>query len=192
MPQSQTRSSTPTRPRQTRSPSGSSRGSPAADAGGPGAAASGGGPPARGCCDVGQRSVELVRVVAEPAPPREMVGPAARYERPERRAVAEYAKVGELVDHDGLQCLGRREHEPPREAQPTLPRGTAPAAALIANADGGRPDSESGRMRCDRRLDRGAGSVAEPRLQHRRQRPPVPGGKTDDQLVAGIVTRAND
>ena len=64
--------------------------------------------------------MQFIGVRPQPAPPREVVRPPARHERPEPRPVAEDPKVSELVHDDGLEGLGRREDEPPREAQPAL------------------------------------------------------------------------
>ena len=76
-----------------------------------------------------------VGVVVQPAPPRPVVRPPDRDERPEARAVAEHPQVGELVDDDRLEGLRRREDEPPRERQPALPRRAPPARAGIAQRD---------------------------------------------------------
>ena len=57
--------------------------------------------------------MQLGRVVMEPAAPDAVVGAARRNECPEPRSVAEDAQVGELVDHHGVERLGRRQDETP-------------------------------------------------------------------------------
>ena len=101
-----------------------------------------------------QRRVERVRVPPQPGAVGE-VGRAARGDqRPEPRAVAEDAQVGELVDHDRLERRRRRQDEPPREHQPALARGAPPAAPWVADVDACRAHAERRRVRGDRPLDR--------------------------------------
>ena len=63
-------------------------------------------------------------MLAQPAAPDLVVGPARRDEVPEARPVAEHAQVRQLVDDDRLERFGRGEDEPPREREPAL-RGEA-------------------------------------------------------------------
>ena len=51
--------------------------------------------------------------------------------------------MGELVDNDGLQGLGWREDEPPREGQPAGARGAPPARPRVSHrdADGSTPSA---------------------------------------------------
>ena len=55
---------------------------------------------------LGQDRVELDRVVAQPAPPAEVVRLARSDQRPERGPVAEDPQVAELVDDGRLERLG--------------------------------------------------------------------------------------
>ena len=79
--------------------------------------------------------------------------------------MTEDPEMGQLVDHDGLERFGRREHQPPAEHQPTLTGGAAPPAARVAQADRRPADVERGRVVGDRRVDREPGLVAQPALE---------------------------
>lgn len=76
--------------------------------------------------------------------------------------MAKHPKVGELVDDHGLEGLRRRENETPRKGQAALPRSTAPARLLIADAHGGRRDTEGRRVSADVALDLGSRAALEP------------------------------
>jgi hypothetical protein len=104
-------------------------------------------------------------MAAQPAAPDEMVRAARRDQGPEPRSVPEHAEMGELVDHDRLERLRRREDEPPAEHQAALPGGAAPAASRIANGDRGGSDAEGRRVVLHRRIDRDPGLVPQPSLQ---------------------------
>jgi hypothetical protein len=80
--------------------------------------------------------MQLHRMVAEPSSPDNMVWSTSRNDRPEPRPVTKDAQVGELVDDDRVEGLGRGKDQPPREGQTTLPRGTPPARSLVPHGDG--------------------------------------------------------
>src|SRR6476469_9328660 len=73
--------------------------------------------------------MQLQRGGAEPAPPGQVVAPSRRDNRPEPGAVAEDPEMGELVDHDGLQGLRRRQDQAPAEHQPAATRRPSRAAS---------------------------------------------------------------
>ena len=106
--------------------------------------------------------------------------------------MAEDAEVGELVDDDRLERLGRGKHEAPREVQPTLARGTPPSAALVADRHRDGPDLEGGRVQRNRGVHRRAGPLAKPALEHLGHAAPVPWRQPDDQLVAADVADPGD
>ena len=61
--------------------------------------------------------MQLERVLAQPAAPLGVIRSAGRDERPERAPVSEHAKMGELVDNDGIEGLRWRKHQSPGEGQ---------------------------------------------------------------------------
>ncbi len=62
-------------------------------------------------------AVEFRGVLMQPAPPRSMVRPARRHERPERGAVAEHPEVSEFMHDDGIEGLGRCQDQAPRKGE---------------------------------------------------------------------------
>ena len=130
-----------------------------------------------------QGSVELRRVIVEPATPDLMIGAARRDHGPEPRAVPEDAEMGQLVADDGLEGLGGRQDEAPRERQPARSRGTPPAGPRVAQGDAGRSDVERSRVQGDRGLDLAARLVPQPGLEDPGVSSPVRGDAVDDELV---------
>ena len=130
-----------------------------------------------------ERRMELDRMVVEPATPDTVIRPARRDEGPELRAVPEYPQVGQLVNHDGVERLGRRQEQPPRERQATAPRSTAPARSRVAQ--GHRPglDAQGLRMRHDRGRDRAARPLTQPALEDRGIGAPIRRDAMDHKLV---------
>src|SRR3972149_2120984 len=80
-----------------------------------------------------QRSTQLPRMLAEPAPrlPRPRRMPLDQ--RPELPAVPTDPQVRPLMDRDGVEDEGRREHEAPAEGEGPTDRGAAPAADGVAH-----------------------------------------------------------
>ncbi len=134
--------------------------------------------------------MQLQGVVAQPAPPEPVIGPPAGHDLPEARAVAEDAKMGQLVDDHGLERLGRRQDETPREGEAPRSGAAAPASPGIADRDRGRGYGQRRRVAFDLAIDRDAGSLAQPRLEDRGQAPSLRLAQTHDQLVAGVATFA--
>ena len=131
---------------------------------------------------------------------RRVVGSPRRDDGPEARAVTEHPQVGQLVDHDRLERLGRGEDQPPREGQAALARGAPPARPLVADRDRGGLTPSAAAWRAISRVDGGARSRLEPGLEDARRRASVAParcgrrarprrarrrGSTDDRRVPG-------
>ncbi len=121
-----------------------------------------------------------------------MIRPLGRDHVPEARPVPEYSQVGELVDHDRLERLGRREDQPPREGQRALPRGTPPSGSGIAEGDPRRLDTKGGRVLCHGPINRRGRPFAQPRSKHLAGCAPVARGQDDMDLVPLIRSVARD
>src|SRR5258705_9207812 len=121
-----------------------------------------------------------------------MVRAATRDDRPEARAVTEDPEMGELVDDDRFERFRWRQDEAPGEARPAVTRRASPAAALVADRDGGRGHVESGSVTGDLALDEDAGAGAEPRLEDGRHWPAIRPGQLDDELVSVRGVFASD
>src|SRR3954449_7843553 len=87
---------------------------------------------------------DLPPVLVEPALRVAVLRAPALDERPELGPVVVLDEVADLVDDDVVEHVGRREHEPPVEAERALARARAPAAALVAERDALVGDAECG------------------------------------------------
>src|ERR1035437_4261061 len=101
-------------------------------------------------------------MLAQPAPPDPMVGPATGHDLPEARAMPKDTQMRKLVDHDGFESLGRGQHQAPRKRESPRPRTAAPACPCIADRDGGRLDRHGNRMALDLAMDRRPGFLSQP------------------------------
>src|SRR3954471_1043145 len=122
-------------------------------------------------------------MIVEPAPPHAMVGAARRHERPEGRAVAEHAKMRELVDDDGVERFRRRKDEPPRERQPAGTSRAPPSGPRVTQGHGRGGDGEGLGMLADGRLDLAARFLLQPDLEDRAVGPSIGGDAVDHELV---------
>ena len=108
--------------------------------------------------------MQLERVVAQPVAPPDVVGTPFGHQRPEPRTVTEDPQVGQLVDDDGLEGLGRGQDEPPREREAAAARRAPPARARVADLTrSGRRRSPRRAARCPARSRSGPGSGTTPR-----------------------------
>jgi hypothetical protein len=126
-------------------------------------------------------------MLAQPAPPDDMVRAPAGHDRPETWSMTEHPEMCQLVDHDGFEGLRRGESQPPAEGQPAGPRGAPPPAPGIADRDGDRPNPQGRRVPLDGRLDLRTSTLAEPVPKDSIQGAAVAGrGSNDEQASAGI------
>ena len=119
---------------------------------------------------------------------RHVVGTPFRHQRPEARTVTEDPQVGQLVDDDGLEGLGRGQDESPRERQAAAARRAPPARAWVADRDDRRADIEALGVPRDDPLDLGPGPGAEPRLEDDGRGSTIRGGTTNDDQVLAVAT----
>jgi hypothetical protein len=128
-------------------------------------------------------SVELSGMVAEPAPPDGVIRSAGGDDGPEARPVTEHPQVSQLVDDDGLECLGRGQDQTPRECKTALARGTPPARTLVSNADREGRDIQRDGVSAGLAVDGGTGADPQPRFEHGRNGAPIRRRQTNDQFV---------
>src|SRR3954447_5862953 len=134
--------------------------------------------------------MQLEAVLAQPAPPDNVVGPPGCDERPEAGPVAEHAQVGQLVYDDGLERGGRREDERPAEGQARPARRASPAAAGVPDRHRARLHAEGRRMAADLPIDGDAGSRSERLHEDEAERTPVGAPEPNDKLVGTEAGRA--
>src|SRR5438445_13830507 len=130
--------------------------------------------------------MELHRVAPEPRPPDEMVGPARCDDAPEARTMAEDSEMGELVDDDRLEGLGRGEDEPPAEHEPALARRAPPAAVRVPQGDCSRIHGQRCGVTGDLGIHGDAGPLSEPRLENAVDPLVIALDEDDVELVAGL------
>src|SRR5207248_2047426 len=85
---------------------------------------------------------DLPAVLVEPLLRVAVTGPAPFDEPPELGPVMVLDEVADLVHHDVVEHVVRREHEPPVEAERAPAGARAPAAPLIAQREALVRDAE--------------------------------------------------
>jgi hypothetical protein len=131
-------------------------------------------------------------MVVQPASPRGVIRASLGDERPEPRAVTEDPEVGELVDDDRLEGLGRRQDEAPRERQAAGTRCAAPAGSWVAQCHSPGCDAHRRGMTRDGPVDRRTGAFPQPRFEERRVGPTLASRTPDQQAVAEVVAEPLD
>ena len=102
--------------------------------------------------------------------------------------MAEDSEMGELVDDDRLEGLGRGEDEPPAEHEPALARRAPPAAVRVPQGDRSRIHGQRGGVTGDLGIHGDAGPLSEPRLQNAVDPLVISLDECDVELVAGLPT----
>lgn len=129
-------------------------------------------------------------MLAKPTPPAHVVGNARRHDRPEAGAMAEDSKVRELMDDDGLERLGRRQDEAPREHQSAFLRGAPPPTPRIAQGDDCWLHPKGCSVAIELAADDLIRAFTEPVTQDLVERSAVARRRQDDQLVAVVIAAA--
>src|SRR6476661_9856259 len=81
-------------------------------------------------------------MVFQPALMRSIVGTVCGDDRPETRAVIQFAPVGQFMDDDVIEDVGRSQDESPAEVEPTERGATAPPRATVADCQARVGDPE--------------------------------------------------